>query len=88
MLDPDSMLQLAISGHPDITEEKKQKLQIRLHREQTAIHAASRCWIDGVFLPENTRNVLTQCLQIFEQADANKLLFEKREKMTLTNLKF
>ena len=88
MLDPDSMIQLAVSGHPDITEEKKQKLEKRLRREQTAIHAASRCWIDGVFLPEDTRIVLAQCLHIFQHANVNRTLFQKRERMTLTNLKF
>ena len=88
MTDPDTLLQLSLSAHPDTSDEKKAKLESRLRREQTAIHAASRCWIDGVFLPEDTRSILTLCLRVFEQAKANRTLFEKREKMTLTNLKF
>ena len=88
MSDPDSMLQLAISGHPDLPEDKKAKLLARLCREQTALHAASRCWIDGVILPEDTRQVLSSCLDIFDRAAANQENFEKRSKMALTNLKF
>ena len=88
MSDPESILQLALSGHPDMAEDKKTKLLTRFQREQTALHAASRCWIDGVVLPEDTRDVLSSCLRIFERAKENRKLFEKREKMTLTSLKF
>lgn len=88
MSDPESILQLALSGHPDMAEDKKAKLLTRFQREQMALHAASRCWIDGVILPEDTRDVLSSCLRIFERAKENRKLFEKRENMTLTSLKF
>ena len=88
MSDPDTIIQLAVSGHPDMAEEKKAKLLTRLQREQTAIHAASRCWIDGVILPEDTRHILNLCLNVFDQCTTNVKLFRKREKQSLTNLKF
>jgi len=85
---PELMVQMALSSHPDMEEDRISELRSRLQRERTSTHAASRVWIDGIVLPEDTRSVLSHCLKIFDQAKLNKQLFKKREAMTISNLKF
>uniref|UniRef100_A0A8C4R120 methylcrotonoyl-CoA carboxylase n=1 Tax=Eptatretus burgeri TaxID=7764 RepID=A0A8C4R120_EPTBU len=56
MVDPD---QMTCVGQKELRE--------RLHVESSAFYSTARLWDDGVLQPQNTRPVLSQCLQIFAQ---------------------
>ncbi|XP_062353649.1 biotin-dependent 3-methylcrotonyl-coenzyme A carboxylase beta1 subunit-like [Cinclus cinclus] len=39
----------------------------RLEEESSAFYSSSRLWDDGIILPQDTRKVIAQCLEIMEQ---------------------
>ncbi|XP_015726365.1 methylcrotonoyl-CoA carboxylase beta chain, mitochondrial-like [Coturnix japonica] len=52
----------------DCTDESELKhLKQKLEEESSAFYSSARLWDDGVILPQNTRKVIAQCLQIVEQ---------------------
>eukprot|EP00057_Strongylocentrotus_purpuratus_P004442 XP_003728707.1 PREDICTED: methylcrotonoyl-CoA carboxylase beta chain, mitochondrial [Strongylocentrotus purpuratus] len=67
---PEEMATLAAqeSGKPEDEEKLREKFQ----KQSTAVFASSRMWNDGVIAPEDTRNVLSQCLSIVSQQACNQ----------------
>nr|XP_054764258.1 methylcrotonoyl-CoA carboxylase beta chain, mitochondrial-like [Lytechinus pictus] len=67
---PEEMATLAAqeSGKPDMEEKLREKFQ----KQSTAVFASSRMWNDGVIAPQDTRNVLSQCLSILSQQACNE----------------
>lgn len=63
LMESDALLN-SIMQETDLSEERKCKLQEKLSHEVTALHASSRIWNDGIVLPQQTRQVLTRCLEI------------------------
>eukprot|EP00075_Anas_platyrhynchos_P002356 XP_005022391.1 methylcrotonoyl-CoA carboxylase beta chain, mitochondrial [Anas platyrhynchos] len=56
------------AGDSDSTDESELKhLKQRLEEESSAFYSSARLWDDGIILPQNTRKVIAQCLQIIEQ---------------------
>uniref|UniRef100_A0A8C9G6V7 methylcrotonoyl-CoA carboxylase n=1 Tax=Pavo cristatus TaxID=9049 RepID=A0A8C9G6V7_PAVCR len=56
------------AGDSDCTDESELKhLKQKLEEESSAFYSSARLWDDGVILPQNTRKVIAQCLQITEQ---------------------
>ncbi|XP_068546453.1 biotin-dependent 3-methylcrotonyl-coenzyme A carboxylase beta1 subunit-like [Anas acuta] len=56
------------AGGSDSTDESELKhLKQRLEEESSAFYSSARLWDDGIILPQNTRKVIAQCLQIIEQ---------------------
>ncbi|XP_031460066.1 methylcrotonoyl-CoA carboxylase beta chain, mitochondrial-like isoform X1 [Phasianus colchicus] len=56
------------AGDSDCTDESELKhLKQKLEEESSAFYSSARLWDDGVILPQNTRKVIAQCLQIIEQ---------------------
>ncbi|CAJ1061178.1 methylcrotonoyl-coenzyme A carboxylase 2 [Xyrichtys novacula] len=76
---PNARVSMAAPGHsasllpPDTEqpeeEQKKQedKLNKRLEEESSAFFSSGRLWDDGVILPQDTRKVLSDCLDIIKQ---------------------
>ncbi|XP_074524362.1 methylcrotonoyl-CoA carboxylase beta chain, mitochondrial [Halichoeres trimaculatus] len=76
---PNAKVSMAAPGHsgsllPADTEQpdeelKKQeeKLNKRLEEESSAFFSSGRLWDDGVILPQDTRKVLSDCLDIIKQ---------------------
>ncbi|XP_075944564.1 methylcrotonoyl-CoA carboxylase beta chain, mitochondrial isoform X2 [Anarhichas minor] len=74
---PNARVSMTAPGHagsllpPDSEqeEEKKQedKLNRRLEEESSAFFSSGRLWDDGVLLPQDTRKVLRNCLDIIKQ---------------------
>uniref|UniRef100_A0A8C9YQQ2 methylcrotonoyl-CoA carboxylase n=1 Tax=Sander lucioperca TaxID=283035 RepID=A0A8C9YQQ2_SANLU len=77
---PNARVSITAPGHagsllpPDseqVEEEKKtqeeDKLNRRLKEESSAFFSSSRLWDDGVILPQDTRKVLRDCLDIIKQ---------------------
>ncbi|XP_044218665.1 methylcrotonoyl-coenzyme A carboxylase 2 isoform X2 [Thunnus albacares] len=76
---PNARVSMTAPGHacsllpPDVEqaeeEKKKQedKLNKRLEEESSAFFASGRLWDDGVILPQETRKVLRDCLDIIKQ---------------------
>ncbi|ELT91631.1 hypothetical protein CAPTEDRAFT_181443 [Capitella teleta] len=50
-----------------LSEEQKSKLTERVETQSNAVYASGRIWDDGVILPQDTRKVLGQCLNIISQ---------------------
>ncbi|XP_021362707.1 methylcrotonoyl-CoA carboxylase beta chain, mitochondrial-like [Mizuhopecten yessoensis] len=48
----------------DEREAYKQKVVEQCMTESSGFYAASRIWNDGMILPESTRQVLHQCIEI------------------------
>ncbi|OXB82179.1 UNVERIFIED_CONTAM: hypothetical protein H355_009058 [Colinus virginianus] len=56
------------AGESNGTDESELKhLKQKLDEESSAFYSSARLWDDGVILPQNTRKVIAQCLQIMEQ---------------------
>ncbi|XP_040421673.1 methylcrotonoyl-CoA carboxylase beta chain, mitochondrial-like isoform X1 [Cygnus olor] len=56
------------AGDSDSTDESELKhLKQRLEEESSAFYSSARLWDDGIILPQNTRKVIAQCLQIIQQ---------------------
>ncbi|XP_021260666.1 methylcrotonoyl-CoA carboxylase beta chain, mitochondrial-like [Numida meleagris] len=56
------------AGDSGCTDESELKhLKQKLEEESSAFYSSARLWDDGVILPQNTRKVIAQCLQIIEQ---------------------
>uniref|UniRef100_A0A8B9QTW0 methylcrotonoyl-CoA carboxylase n=1 Tax=Anas platyrhynchos TaxID=8839 RepID=A0A8B9QTW0_ANAPL len=63
---PNARVALVDSRH--LTNESELKhLKQRLEEESSAFYSSARLWDDGIILPQNTRKVIAQCLQIIEQ---------------------
>uniref|UniRef100_A0A8C9YLL9 methylcrotonoyl-CoA carboxylase n=2 Tax=Sander lucioperca TaxID=283035 RepID=A0A8C9YLL9_SANLU len=66
---PNARVSITAPGH--VEEEKKtqeeDKLNRRLKEESSAFFSSSRLWDDGVILPQDTRKVLRDCLDIIKQ---------------------
>lgn len=50
-------------------------LLTRLKEESSAFYSSARLWDDGVILPEDTRQVLSKCLQIINQRKYERAAF-------------
>ncbi|XP_077306627.1 methylcrotonoyl-CoA carboxylase beta chain, mitochondrial-like [Lithobates pipiens] len=50
-------------------------LLTRLKEESSAFYSSARLWDDGVILPEDTRQVLSKCLQIINQRKYERATF-------------
>ncbi|CAN0193059.1 unnamed protein product [Bubo scandiacus] len=57
------------AGDNDCTgdELELKHLKEKLEEESSAFYSSARLWDDGVILPQNTRKVIAQCLEIVEQ---------------------
>ncbi|XP_061859576.1 methylcrotonoyl-CoA carboxylase beta chain, mitochondrial-like isoform X2 [Colius striatus] len=57
------------AGDSDYTgnESELKRLKEKLEEESSAFYSSARLWDDGVILPQNTRKVIAQCLEIIEQ---------------------
>lgn len=76
---PNAKVSMTAPGHsgsllPPDTEQsdeelKKQedKLNKRLEEESSAFYSSGRLWDDGVILPQDTRKILSDCLDIIKQ---------------------
>ncbi|XP_070688409.1 methylcrotonoyl-CoA carboxylase beta chain, mitochondrial [Pempheris klunzingeri] len=75
---PNARVAMSAAGHagsllpPDVGQEEDQKkqedmLNRRLKEESSAFFSSGRLWDDGVVLPQNTRKVLRDCLDIIKQ---------------------
>ncbi|XP_071421161.1 biotin-dependent 3-methylcrotonyl-coenzyme A carboxylase beta1 subunit-like isoform X2 [Pithys albifrons albifrons] len=53
------------SGCADDSELKQ--LKKKLEEESSAFYSSARLWDDGIILPQNTRKVVAQCLEIMAQ---------------------
>lgn len=61
----------------DRSEDGKEftALLTRLKEESSAFYSSARLWDDGVILPEDTRQVLSKCLQIINQRKYERAAF-------------
>ncbi|XP_048169228.1 biotin-dependent 3-methylcrotonyl-coenzyme A carboxylase beta1 subunit-like isoform X2 [Corvus hawaiiensis] len=48
-------------------ELELKQLKAKLEEESSAFYSSSRLWDDGIILPQDTRKVIAQCLEIMEQ---------------------
>ncbi|XP_029356250.1 methylcrotonoyl-CoA carboxylase beta chain, mitochondrial isoform X1 [Echeneis naucrates] len=77
---PNARVSMTAPGHagsllpPDSEQEEEQKkkeqedkLNRRLKEESSAFFSSARLWDDGVILPQDTRKVLRDCLDIIKQ---------------------
>ncbi|XP_062437774.1 methylcrotonoyl-CoA carboxylase beta chain, mitochondrial-like [Rhea pennata] len=48
-------------------ESELNHLKAKLEEESSAFYSSARLWDDGVILPQNTRKVVSQCLEIIKQ---------------------
>ncbi|KAM9379180.1 biotin-dependent 3-methylcrotonyl-coenzyme A carboxylase beta1 subunit-like [Phaethornis superciliosus] len=49
-------------------------LRDKLEEESSAFYSSARIWDDGIILPQNTRKVIAQCLEITEQQKYQQVL--------------
>ncbi|XP_026179615.1 methylcrotonoyl-CoA carboxylase beta chain, mitochondrial [Mastacembelus armatus] len=89
---PNARVSMAAPGHagsllpPDSAQEEEQKkkqddLNRRLKEESSAFYSSGRLWDDGVILPQDTRKVLRDCLDIIKQQHYQ--LSTKKQQSTL-----
>ncbi|XP_078114525.1 methylcrotonoyl-CoA carboxylase beta chain, mitochondrial [Sander vitreus] len=69
---PNARVSIIAPGHagsllPPDSEQVEDKLNRRLKEESSAFFSSSRLWDDGVILPQDTRKVLRDCLDIIKQ---------------------
>ncbi|XP_068879777.1 biotin-dependent 3-methylcrotonyl-coenzyme A carboxylase beta1 subunit-like isoform X1 [Aphelocoma coerulescens] len=73
---PNARVALVDSRHfPTVTaagdwtgeELELKQLKAKLEEESSAFYSSSRLWDDGIILPQDTRKVIAQCLEIMEQ---------------------
>ncbi|GAB1601179.1 methylcrotonoyl-CoA carboxylase beta chain, mitochondrial-like isoform X1 [Argonauta hians] len=62
-MDGEDILQI-IKQDVNMDEEMEKKTKGRLEKQMSAVYAASRLWNDGVILPQDTRQVISRCLEI------------------------
>ncbi|XP_068055077.1 biotin-dependent 3-methylcrotonyl-coenzyme A carboxylase beta1 subunit-like [Anomalospiza imberbis] len=48
-------------------ELELKQLKTKLEEESSAFYSSARLWDDGIILPQDTRKVIAQCLEIMEQ---------------------
>ncbi|RLV85293.1 hypothetical protein DV515_00016115, partial [Chloebia gouldiae] len=48
-------------------ELELKQLKAKLEEESSAFYSSARLWDDGIILPQDTRKVIAQCLEIMEQ---------------------
>ncbi|XP_077450710.1 biotin-dependent 3-methylcrotonyl-coenzyme A carboxylase beta1 subunit isoform X2 [Stigmatopora argus] len=51
----------------DIAKKMQSKINLTLEEESSAFFSSGRLWDDGVILPQDTRRVLRDCLEIIKQ---------------------
>ncbi|TDH08862.1 hypothetical protein EPR50_G00102340 [Perca flavescens] len=69
---PNARVSITAPGHagsllPPDSEQEEDKLNRRLKEESSAFFSSSRLWDDGVILPQDTRKVVRDCLDIIKQ---------------------
>ncbi|XP_027746858.1 methylcrotonoyl-CoA carboxylase beta chain, mitochondrial-like isoform X1 [Empidonax traillii] len=68
LVDSRSFSTVPRAGDSDCTDESELKqLKAKLEEESSAFYSSTRLWDDGIILPQNTRKVIAQCLDIMEQ---------------------
>uniref|UniRef100_A0A8C2ZYC8 methylcrotonoyl-CoA carboxylase n=1 Tax=Cyclopterus lumpus TaxID=8103 RepID=A0A8C2ZYC8_CYCLU len=58
---------LPADGEREEEEKQEEELNMRLKEECSAFYSSGRLWDDGVILPQDTRRVLRNCLDIIKQ---------------------
>ncbi|XP_018422807.1 PREDICTED: methylcrotonoyl-CoA carboxylase beta chain, mitochondrial-like [Nanorana parkeri] len=72
LVDADSAPPSIQKGDGSEDGEEFTALLSRLKEESSAFYSSARLWDDGVILPEDTRQVLSKCLQIIHQRKYEK----------------
>lgn len=62
-----SLLPLDTEQPDEELKKQEDKLNKRLEEESSAFYSSGRLWDDGVILPQDTRKVLSDCLDIIKQ---------------------
>ncbi|PWA21264.1 hypothetical protein CCH79_00009521, partial [Gambusia affinis] len=85
---PNARVSLAAPGHADsllpadTKQEEEKKLNEKLEEESSAFFSSGRMWDDGVILPQETRKVLRDALDIIKQ-QRHQLSTEKKQSVLL-----
>ncbi|XP_007543178.1 methylcrotonoyl-CoA carboxylase beta chain, mitochondrial [Poecilia formosa] len=85
---PNARVSLAAPGHADsllpadAKQEEEKKLNEKLEEESSAFFSSGRMWDDGVILPQETRKVLRDALDIIKQ-QRHQLSTEKKQSVLL-----
>ncbi|XP_064003553.1 methylcrotonoyl-CoA carboxylase beta chain, mitochondrial-like [Pogoniulus pusillus] len=69
LVDPRHLSTVSQGGESACAEDEAELKQLKekLEEESSAFYSSARLWDDGVILPQNTRKVIAQCLEITEQ---------------------
>ncbi|XP_068020692.1 methylcrotonoyl-CoA carboxylase beta chain, mitochondrial isoform X3 [Melanerpes formicivorus] len=69
LVDPRHLSTVPQAGDSDCAgdEAELRQLKEKLEEESSAFYSSARLWDDGVILPQDTRKVVAQCLEITEQ---------------------
>lgn len=68
----------------DEDDETREDFETRLKEESSAFYSSGRLWDDGVILPQDTRKVVKDCLDIIKQQQYQ--LSTKKVKSTVLRL--
>ncbi|TRY88666.1 hypothetical protein DNTS_025686 [Danionella cerebrum] len=69
---PNARVSMVAPGHSDAFvegEEEIKKMNEMLEEESSAFFSSGRLWDDGVILPQDTRKILSKCLEIIKQQE-------------------
>ncbi|XP_015211971.1 biotin-dependent 3-methylcrotonyl-coenzyme A carboxylase beta1 subunit [Lepisosteus oculatus] len=64
---PNARMSIVGPKHLQVPEEEGANIHQQLEEESSAFFSSGRVWDDGVILPQDTRKVLSKCLQIIKQ---------------------
>ncbi|XP_071144811.1 uncharacterized protein [Mytilus edulis] len=64
LTEPQVVAQEICASKDPLSSEDQAKILEKCNKESTAFYGASRMWNDGIVLPQDTRQVLRQCLSI------------------------
>ncbi|XP_063408614.1 methylcrotonoyl-CoA carboxylase beta chain, mitochondrial-like [Mytilus trossulus] len=64
LTEPQVVAQEICASKDSLSSEDQAKIYEKCNKESTAFYGASRMWNDGIVLPQDTRQVLRQCLSI------------------------
>ncbi|XP_076083662.1 uncharacterized protein LOC143054517 [Mytilus galloprovincialis] len=64
LTEPQVVAQQICASKESLSTEDQAKIYKKCNKESTAFYGASRMWNDGIVLPQDTRQVLRQCLSI------------------------
>ncbi|VDI30437.1 3-methylcrotonyl-CoA carboxylase beta subunit [Mytilus galloprovincialis] len=64
LTEPQVVAQEICASKESLSTEDQAKIYEKCNKESTAFYGASRMWNDGIVLPQDTRQVLRQCLSI------------------------